>query len=128
MSLQKKIYDLRMGKGWSQTDVADQLDVSQPAYNKWETGQTKPTIQNLQKISEIFKVDFYSLLNELLPNIDLSNAKFDGHSYVVGPIDSTINFQSPELIEKVVANQSALSEQMENQNKLIEILIEKLIK
>ena len=126
MSLSTKLRQLRDQKGWSQLDVAHQMDISQSAYNKWGSGQSKPTLPNLQKLSEIFEVDFYSLLNEVIPTMDFSNANFDGHSYVVSPIESTINFQSSDLIEKVVANQNDLSNQMRNQNKLLEILIKKI--
>jgi transcriptional regulator with XRE-family HTH domain len=133
MNLSAKIRELREQKGWSQMDTAYRLDISQAAYNKWEAGQTKPTIENLQKLSEIFEADFYSLLNELLPNIDLSNSKFEGHSYVVNPIDSTINYQYPDFLDKIFENQtvitqsqSEISRQMESQNKLIESLLKKL--
>lgn len=126
MSLHKKIFDLRLEKGWSQTDAAYYLDVSQPAYNKWETGQGKPTLSNLQKISEVFNIDFIDLIKEQIPNLDFSSAKFEGHSYVVNPIESTINFQSPEVFEKILVNQNDIVKLLSKQNSLFEILTKKL--
>lgn len=128
MSLHEKILELRREKGWSQTDTADYLNVSQPAYNKWETGQAKPTLANLQKISEVFQTDLMDLLKEQLPNLDFSSAKFEGHSYVVNPIDSTINFQSPEIMEKVLVNQNDISKLIVQQNILFEKIVATLAK
>lgn len=102
-------------------DVAHQLDISQSAYNKWESGQTKPTLNHLKKISEIFDTDFYGLLNELLPNVDLSNAKFENSPCLV--FDSTINFQNQDILSKILENQNQISDLVANQNKLFEHLI-----
>ncbi len=116
---------MRTEKGWSQTDAADFLEVSQPAYNKWETGQGKPTLANLQKISEVFQTDLMDLLKEQIPNLDFSSAKFEGNFYVVNPIDSTINFQSQDILDKIVENQNQLAQLIQNQSSLIEILAKK---
>lgn len=126
MSLDKKILELRTGKGWSQTDVALQLDISQAAYNKWESGQSKPSLQNLQKLAEIFDVDFYDLIKEQIPNLDLSNAKFENSPFfVIESTHNTISYDSPELISRILDNQQQMAKIMENQSKLIEILLKK---
>lgn len=131
MSLPTKIRKLREQRGWSQLDIAHRLDVSQAAYNKWESGQSRPTIENLQKLSEVFEVDFFDLLQEQIPNIDFSNSKFDGSSYVVNPIvispnESTVfNFHSQEMIDKIFENQKLLANLVDNQNKLLESLLKK---
>lgn len=36
MALGKKLIELRNNRGLSQMQIADKLDVSQSAYNKWE--------------------------------------------------------------------------------------------
>lgn len=131
MSLETKLRKLREQKGWSQMDIAHQFDISQPAYNKWETGQAKPTLQNLQKIAEIFEVDFFDLIQEQIPNVDLSNSQFEGNSYIVNPIvinpteSNIFNFQSQDLIEKILENQEQMAKIIENQSKLIESLLKK---
>lgn len=123
MSIAAKLQKLRNSKNWSQMDVALQLDISQAAYNKWESGKANPTMENLKKISEIFEVDFYGLLNEMIPFVDLSNAQFEGHSYVVNPVSSTINFQSQELANEIIKRQEQITETIQNQNFLIEKLV-----
>lgn len=123
MSLGTKLKQLRQNKNWSQADAAYRLDISQPAYNKWETDQIKPNIDKLGKIAEVFETDIYELL-ENISTINFPNATFEGTSYVVST-DSTINMQSPELIESILKNQEQISKLIESQNKLIESLLRK---
>ncbi|KMQ61282.1 hypothetical protein ACM39_17860 [Chryseobacterium sp. FH2] len=126
MSLDTKLRKLREQKGWSQMDVAHQLDISQSAYNKWEAGQAKPTLQNLQRLAEIFEADFYELIQEQIPNLDLSNAKFENSPFfVTESTNNTISYDSPELISKILENQQQMAKLMESQNKLIEHLLKK---
>ncbi len=124
MGLDTKLRKLREQKGWSQMDVAHQLDISQSAYNKWEAGQAKPTLQNLKKIAEIFEIDFYDLIKEQIPNLDLSNAKFENSPFfVIESTHNTISYDSPELINKILDNQQQMAKLMESQSKLIETLL-----
>lgn len=121
MSLETKLRKLREQKGWSQMDVAYQLGISQPAYNKWAAGQAKPTLPNLQKLAEIFEVDFLDLVQTQILNIDKSNAKFEDSESVI--FESTINTISPELISKILDNQEQMAKLVESQSKLIESLL-----
>lgn len=121
MSLETKLRKLREQKGWSQMDVAYQLGISQPAYNKWEAGQAKPTLPNLQKLAEIFEFDFLDLVQTQILNIDKSNAKFEDSESVI--FESTINTISPELISKILDNQEQMAKLVESQSKLIESLL-----
>ncbi len=45
---------LRKAKGLSQQDVGEALGISQAAVAMWETGKSKPTIDKLQKLAELF--------------------------------------------------------------------------
>lgn len=126
MGLETKLRRLREQKGWSQMDIAHQLDISQSAYNKWEAGQTRPTLSNLQKLADIFEVDFLDLVQAQVPNIDLSNAKFENsQSLIFESKIETINYVSPDLITKIMDNQQQMAKLMENQSKLIESLLKK---
>jgi transcriptional regulator with XRE-family HTH domain len=127
MSLSTKIRRLREQKGWSQMDIAHRLDISQAAYNKWEAGQTKPTMENLQKLAEVFDVDFVDLIQAQVPNIDMSNAKFENssQSLIFESTINTINHSSSELIDKILDNQQQMTKLMESQSKLIENLLKK---
>lgn len=126
MGLETKLRRLREQKGWSQMDVAHQLDISQAAYNKWEAGQAKPTLPHLQKLAEIFEIDFIDLIQAQIPNIDMSNAKFENsQSLIFESTINTINYSSPELINKILDNQQQMTKLMEAQSRLIENLLGK---
>ena len=51
-----KIYELRKKKHLTQEDLAILLDISDKAVSKWENGTSKPTIENLKKLSNIFDI------------------------------------------------------------------------
>ncbi|MEY8761312.1 helix-turn-helix domain-containing protein [Chryseobacterium tongliaoense] len=115
MSLGVKLRNLRHSKDWSQVEIADRLKISQPAYHLWETDQAKPTTENLLKISEVYNMDLYSLL-------DFKDQRINPQYY---PTD-------PKLLENLIKNQNQISQQqeqitklMENQNKMIENLLKK---
>jgi transcriptional regulator with XRE-family HTH domain len=76
MSLGTKLKQLRQNKNWSQADAAYRLDISQPAYNKWETDQAKPNIDKLGKIAEVFETDIYELLENIY-TVNFPNATFE---------------------------------------------------
>lgn len=129
MSLEIKLRKLRERKGWSQMKVALQLNISQPAYNKWETGQTKPTLQNLHKIAEIFEIDFYDLIKEQISNVGFSNSSFgnnsDNPTFVIKAMNTKINYDLPDLIAEILENQQQMVKLMESQSKLIKDLLKK---
>jgi archaellum biogenesis ATPase FlaH len=58
-----------------------------------------------------------------MPNIDFTNAKFENSPcFVIDSTNNTINYDSPDLINKILENQRQL---IENQGKLIENFIKK---
>lgn len=61
-SLGKKIRLLRHQKGWSQEDVAKQLDISIPAFSKIETGITDINLSRLEQISKLYEMTVVQLL------------------------------------------------------------------
>ncbi|SMC60987.1 helix-turn-helix domain-containing protein [Chryseobacterium sp. YR221] len=123
LTLGTKLTRLRKKKGYSQQEVADLLDISQPAYHKWETDITHPDLENLLKVSKIFDVDL-SYLTEEGSNL-ISNNQFEG-SNIVANHQHVINMHSPELIDRVLKNQEQITEILNSQNKLIEALIGKI--
>lgn len=46
----------------SQTRIAQELDISQTAYNKWESNKSKPSISNLLKLSQYYNKNLYNLI------------------------------------------------------------------
>ena len=64
MTLEKKLACLRKREGLSQAEVSEALDVSRQAVTKWETGTSRPSIENLQSLSRLYNVPLEYLLDE----------------------------------------------------------------
>ena len=62
--LGNKIYELRKKKNLTQEDLALLLDISDKSVSKWENGTSKPTIDNLKKLSTILDISLDDLIEE----------------------------------------------------------------
>lgn len=56
MSIAERLQELRKQSGYSQEQVAEMLGLSRQAISKWESGQGKPEIDNIVKLTEIYNV------------------------------------------------------------------------
>ena len=63
MSFGENLVNLRKQKGWSQDDLAENLNLSRQAISKWENDTSKPDIDNVMKISKLFSVTIDDLVN-----------------------------------------------------------------
>ena len=63
MQIGEKIKNYRKIAGLTQEQVADYLDVSTPAVNKWEKGNTYPDISLLPAIARLLKIDMNELFS-----------------------------------------------------------------
>ena len=54
MDISERLQELRKKEGYSQEQVAEMLGLSRQAISKWESGQGKPEIDNLIKLTEIY--------------------------------------------------------------------------
>lgn len=122
-TLGTKLGRLRKNKGYSQQEVADLLSVTQPAYHKWEADYSTPDLETLIKLSQVFEVDL-GYLTEEGSNL-ISNNHFEG-SNIVANHQHVINMHSPELMDIIIDNQKKIMEIAATQNKLFELLIQKL--
>lgn len=64
MILADKIVSLRKKKGWSQEELAHQLDVSRQAVSKWESASSIPDLDKILKLGQLFEVSTDYLLKE----------------------------------------------------------------
>ena len=64
MTLGEKICTLRTGKGLSQEDLAQRLEVSRQSVSKWETGQSVPDLEKIIKLADLFGVSVDELVRE----------------------------------------------------------------
>lgn len=64
MKLAEKIILLRKQKGWSQEELAAQMDVTRQSISKWESGASVPDIDKIVLLSSIFGITTDYLLKE----------------------------------------------------------------
>ncbi len=62
MNLGERIYALRVKRGLSQGELADQLDVSRQSVSKWENNNAVPDLEKLLRLSEIFGITLDELV------------------------------------------------------------------
>jgi len=78
MQLNKKIYNLRKGKGFLQEYLAEQINVSRQTISNWELGETSPNPEQLLLLSKTFEVSVDELLgNEINFKIKEENSKYN---------------------------------------------------
>ena len=58
------IAQARLAKGWTQTQLAEAMGISQQQVQKWESGQRKPKMKALMKIADVLNVDWLTLIDE----------------------------------------------------------------
>lgn len=64
MTLGEKICTLRTGKGLSQEDLAQCLELSRQSVSKWETGQSVPDLEKIIRLADLFGVSVDELVRE----------------------------------------------------------------
>lgn len=82
MSIAERLQELRKRSGYSQEQVAEMLGLSRQAVSKWESGQGKPEIDNIVKLTEIYHVSAdYILLGTEKVSVTVSEKKELSHEY-----------------------------------------------
>lgn len=71
MTLGEKIYNLRKKNGMSQYEVAQKVGVSRQAVSKWELDTSKPDLNSLKALADMFEVTTDFLLNDELNEGDI---------------------------------------------------------
>ncbi|NLL80054.1 MAG: helix-turn-helix domain-containing protein [Clostridiales bacterium] len=64
MILADKIIQLRKKNGWSQEELANQMNVSRQSVSKWESAQSVPDLDKILQLSQIFGVSTDYLLKD----------------------------------------------------------------
>ncbi|HCD9233301.1 TPA: helix-turn-helix transcriptional regulator [Elizabethkingia anophelis] len=110
MKISIKIRKLRDREKVSQAEVADELQVSQAAYNKWETGSTMPSLENTIKLCNYYNIGIAELLD-------------DNFKILSDDINKKGLRINEDFVKRIIQNQEKLIELTEIQNGiLIQIL------
>jgi len=65
-----KLIRLRKQSGWSQEELAEQMNVTRQAVSKWEGAQAVPDLEKLLRLSQLFGVSTDYLLKDELETVD----------------------------------------------------------
>lgn len=119
MTLGAKLIELRNRKRISQAEIASKLNVSQSAYNKWESDASKPTIENFLKLCEFYEVNIYNLL------YGLSNIAVKRMDQIISNnTDLSKNLNTPiDLVITITESQKQITKLIAYQNELIKKLL-----
>ena len=60
----KNLITLRKKHGFTQNELAKKLDYSDNTISRWENAELSPSIETLQKISEVYNIPLNTLLEE----------------------------------------------------------------
>lgn len=103
--------------------MAELLGVTQPAYKKWESDESKPRFKNLHKIASLYNIDVSDLLDKN-DKISMSdNPTSGGESGAV----YLVNFEAnKELMNTIIDKLTQIAKLMKTQNRLMDRLIKKL--
>lgn len=74
MILADKIILLRKKNGWSQEELAQQLEVSRQAVSKWEGAQATPDLERILRMSQVFGVSTDYLLKDTVEEAEAALA------------------------------------------------------
>lgn len=114
-----RIKKYRDQKGFSQDFMAEQLGISQNAFHKIETGQTKLKANTLQQIADILEIDILKLLNH---DAEKFKIKQSSHDTSTGVAFYNENFDEERRVWQLLEN--SMKEIIEAQKMTIESLKE----
>lgn len=112
MSIGKKVRKLRLQKRWSQEELAEYLNVAQTSVSNIEANKTIPDFLVMQKICNVFEVDFEYFVRENDNKTTVENAE----NCNIGCETGVINNNFPEgvlenMLKRIVAIEEKLNKQ-----------------
>lgn len=75
-----KLIQLRKKNGWSQEELAEQMNVTRQSVSKWEGAQSIPDLEQIIKLSELFGVTTDYLLKDEIEETENINTTKDNSS------------------------------------------------
>lgn len=96
-TLDKNLVYYRKLSGLTQQQVADQLYLSRSTYTKYENGVSEPSLSVLCKITDLFQVDYNTLLNYSISGVPTALIKFSPE--IRNLIKKYIRLQADDRIE-----------------------------
>lgn len=116
----RKIYIHRKIAGIKANDAADRLGIGEAAYTKYERGETNITVEFIQKVAAIFKIDPLQLLSSttggFFENISNSTILNTSTFHTFQTVNEQQNQAILKLIDNVVEMNKRVMELLEKKN------------
>ncbi len=108
MILADKIILLRKKMGWSQEQLAEQLDISRQSVSKWESGASIPDLDKIVKLSKLLGVSTDYLLKDELEEVEIEGTQEeiteeDIHSISAEEADTYMNLSREAAPKMAIA-------------------------
>ena len=100
MNFKEQIQKLRKERGMTQNELAEKLFISYQAVSQWENGNTKPDIELLPKLAEIFDVSIDELFGRKTSKGNLINAEENTLYFVIASSDEIMGIMDLEELKK----------------------------
>ena len=122
----QKLRVYREFRNYSQEYIAEKLGITQNAYSRIETNQTRITAERLRQIADILSIPLTCLLSDSEPELNFGNGNSDKHMLEL--IEHT-NRLYDQIIktkdEKIIALEDEINNLRKDRDKMMQ-LIEKL--
>lgn len=99
--ISNKLKTLRKQKGWSQDEVANQLNISQSAYGRIENGASNSWVNHIETICKMYDIQPEELMNSENNTFHQNNKKGSNNGIVINQISEKLIAQYElRLLEK----------------------------
>jgi transcriptional regulator with XRE-family HTH domain len=121
-----KLRVYREFRNYSQEYIAEKLGITQNAYSRIETNQTRMTADRLRQIADILSIPLACLLSDMEPELNLTNGSNDKHMHDMMEHTQRLYDQIIKTKdEKIVALEDEINNLRKDRDKMMQ-LIEKL--
>ncbi len=120
----KKIRTRRESLNYSQEHMANELELSQPAYSKIEKGETKLNLECILKIATILDLELYELLDSIYT---INNFNNKDSSHAIGLVENLYQ-DNKENIQTTIKILQEEIQRLSKENERLMVLLEKFIK
>ena len=108
------IVKIRKQKGYTQENMADEMQMTQATYSRIESGEAKLTLERLQEIADILKTDITTFFDS--SKISIQNQTNNEGAYGNGYVENLI-IENKETVNKLIQT-------LENENRHLKNEIE----
>jgi transcriptional regulator with XRE-family HTH domain len=124
----QKLRIYREFRNYSQEYIAEKLGITQNAYSRIETNQTRVTAERLRQIADILSVPLTCLLSDMEPELSFANGTVSNDRHMGELMEYTQRLYDQIIKtkdEKIIALEDEINNLRKDRDKMMQ-LIEKL--